>query len=165
MSIIYKAKRIGKGGKLFTMYKFRTMVEDADIIGGPSTPADDARITKWGRLLRKYKLDELPQLWNVAKRDMNLVGPRPEVKEYVDLMTTEERDIILSVRPGIVDLASLWDFDEGEALKGSADPEKEYLEKIWPTKKKLQIEYVQNRSLALNLKILGWTILRILRVK
>lgn len=163
MSILYRSTRIGKNGKPFTFYKFRTMVEGADKIGDLSTPEDDPRITKVGRLLRKYKLDELPQLWNVIKGDMVLVGPRPEVPKFVEKMTAEERKIILSVRPGITDLASLWDFNEAERLKGSKNPDKDYEEKIWPEKKRLQIQYIENKSLWLDIKILWKTLLKLVK--
>ena len=138
------------------------MVEGADKIGSPSTAEDDPRITKIGRFLRKTKLDELPQLCNVVKRDMNLVGPRPEVQEVVDLMTDYEKAMIFSVRPGITDLASIWDSNEEERLAGETDPHKAYLEKIWPEKKRLQIEYIRNRSLWLDIKILWLTIKKLL---
>lgn len=162
MKIIYSQTRIGKGGKPFTIYKFRTMVEEADKIGGPSTSGDDPRLTRIGKFLRKYNLDELPQIWNIIKRDMNPVGPRPEVPEYVDLMTEEEKKIILSIRPGLTDLATLENTDEGSRLKGSSDPEKTYLEDIRPEKIRLQIIYVQTRSLWLDIKIVLKTIWRIL---
>ena len=156
--VFYRGVRIGQFGKQFKIFKFRTMVEKAEELGGPSTAADDPRLTKFGRFLRKYKFDELPQLINVLKGEMSLVGPRPEVKMYVDTMTKEEKDIILSVRPGITDLASLWDFHEGEVLKGSPDPEKTYMEKIRPKKIQLQLEYIKNRSFLLDLKIIFKTI-------
>ena len=143
------------------MFKFRSMVPGADKLGGPSTAADDQRLTKIGKFMKKYQLDELPQLINVFKGEMSLVGPRPEVKMYVDMMTDEERNVILSVLPGITDLASLWNFHEGEILKGSPDPEKTYQEKIWPEKKRLQIKYVKNRSFWLDLKIILRTILKV----
>jgi lipopolysaccharide/colanic/teichoic acid biosynthesis glycosyltransferase len=163
VGVIYKSIRIGKEGKPFFLYKFRTMVEGADRIGPLSTAEDDPRITKLGRFLRKTKLDELPQLWNVLKRDMNLVGPRPELPEVINLLSDEERSIILSVRPGITDLASLWDINEEERLAGSENPHQKYLEEIWPEKKRLQIEYIKNRSLALDLKILAQTLWGILK--
>ena len=137
------------------------MVENAEELGGPSTAGDDPRLTKIGKFLKKYQLDELPQLINVLKGEMSLVGPRPEVKMYVDMMTDEERKTILSVKPGMTDLASLWNFHESEALRGSPDPEKAYLEKIRPQKIKLQLEYVKNRSFLLDLKIIIKTILKI----
>jgi lipopolysaccharide/colanic/teichoic acid biosynthesis glycosyltransferase len=159
--VFYRGERIGKDGKPFRIFKFRTMVKDAEKMGGPSTSADDPRLTKIGKFLRKYKLDELPQLINVLKGEMSLVGPRPEVKIYVDMLKPEEKEIILSVKPGMTDLASLWDFHEEEVLKGSKDPEKTYLEKIRPKKVQLQIEYVKNRSFLLDLKIILKTILKL----
>jgi lipopolysaccharide/colanic/teichoic acid biosynthesis glycosyltransferase len=159
--VFFRGVRIGKLGKPFRIFKFRTMVPGAEDLGGPSTPADDPRLTKFGKFLKKYQLDELPQLINVIKGKMSLVGPRPEVKTYVDMLTPEQKNIILSVRPGITDLASLWDFHEGEVLKGSPDPEKTYREKIRPEKIRLQIEYVKNRSFWLDIKIIFRTILKI----
>jgi lipopolysaccharide/colanic/teichoic acid biosynthesis glycosyltransferase len=161
--IFYKAQRIGKNSRPFTMYKFRTMVINADKIGGPSTAADDPRLTKIGLFLKKYQLDELPQLINVIKGDMSVVGPRPEVKVYVDMMTDEERSVILSVRPGITDLASLWNFHEAEILKGSSDPEKTYMEKIRPEKLRLQQEYVKTASFFLDMKIIFKTIAKLFK--
>jgi len=159
--VFYRGVRVGQFGKPFKIFKFRTMVKDAEKLGGPSTPSDDPRLTKIGKILRKYKLDELPQLINVLKGEMSLVGPRPEVKVYVDMLKPEEREKILSVKPGMTDLASLWDFHEEEILKGSADPEKAYMEKIRPKKIQLQLEYVKNRSLFLDLKIIFKTILKL----
>jgi len=161
--IFYKAQRIGKRGKPFVMFKFRTMVINADKIGGPSTAADDPRLTKIGLFLKKYQLDELPQLINVMKGDMSVVGPRPEVKVYVDMMTEEEKNVILSVRPGITDLASLWNFHEAEILKGSPDPEKTYMEKIRPEKLRLQQEYVKSASFFLDIKIIFKTIMKLFK--
>jgi len=159
--VFYRGERIGKDGRPFRIFKFRTMVKDAEKLGGPSTSADDPRLTKIGTFLRKYKLDELPQLINVLRGEMSLVGPRPEVKMYVEMLKPEERKKILSVRPGITDLASLWNFHEEEVLKGSKDPEKTYFEKIRPKKVQLQLEYVQNSSFLLDLKIILRTILRL----
>ena len=133
------------------------MVADAEKIGGPSTADDDPRITKPGRLLRKYKLDELPQLINVLRGEMSLVGPRPEVQHYVDMFTEEEK-AILNVRPGITDWASLWNPDEGAILAGSPDPEKAYMEKIRPQKLKLQLKYVRKHSFWIDLKIILLTL-------
>jgi lipopolysaccharide/colanic/teichoic acid biosynthesis glycosyltransferase len=155
--VFYRGTRIGMHGKPFRMYKFRTMVVDADRIGGPSTSDDDPRITGVGRFLRKLKLDELPQLINVLKGEMSVVGPRPEVPMYVDMFTEEER-AILTVRPGITDYASIWNPDEGAFLKGSEDPEKEYLEKIRPKKIALQLRYVRERSFFTDVKIIVLTI-------
>jgi lipopolysaccharide/colanic/teichoic acid biosynthesis glycosyltransferase len=161
--VFYIANRIGKNGKPFRMFKFRTMVVDADKIGGPSTASDDPRLTKIGLFLKKYQLDEVPQLFNILRGDMSLVGPRPEVKMYVDMMTDEEKRVILSVRPGLTDFASLWNFHEGEVLKGSADPEKAYMEKIRPEKLRLQIKYVKERSMLTDIKIIISTIAKVLK--
>lgn len=161
--VFYRGQRIGKNGKPFKMFKFRTMVVNADKLGGPSTSADDPRLTKIGLFLKKYQLDELPQLIDVLRGKMSLVGPRPEVKMYVDMFTPEEKNIILSVKPGMTDLASLWNFHEAEILEGAIDPEKEYMEKIRPTKLKLQMEYVKTRSFWLDLKIIFKTIFQIFK--
>jgi len=159
--IFYRGERIGRLGKPFLIFKFRTMVLGAEKLGGPSTPADDPRLTKFGKLLKRYQLDELPQLINVLKGEMSLVGPRPEVLFYVNMMSEKEKKIILSVPPGMTDWASLWDFKEGEILKGSKDPEKTYMEKIRPTKIKLQLKYVKERSFWTDVKIIFETILKI----
>ena len=159
--IFYRGVRVGKNGKLFKVFKFRTMVSDAEKIGGPSTASDDFRLTEVSEFLKRYQLDELPQLINVIKGEMSLVGPRPEVKMYIDMMSEEERKIILSVRPGMTDFASLWNFHEGKILKGSRDPEKDYLEKIRPEKIKLQIKYVKERNFWLDTKLIFKTILKI----
>jgi len=159
--VFYRGVRIGRYRKPFKIFKFRTMMENAEELGGPSTAADDPRLTKIGKFLKKYQLDELPQLINVLKGEMSLVGPRPEVKMYVEMMAEEERNNILSIKPGMTDLASLWNFHESEALRGSPDPEKAYMEKIRPQKIKLQLEYVKNRSFLLDLRIIIKTILKI----
>lgn len=155
--IFYRGLRVGQHGICFYMLKFRTMVTDADKIGGPSTPNNDPRLTGIGAALRKYKIDEIPQLINVLKGDMSLVGPRPEVPQYVELYSHEEKKI-LTVRPGITDWASLWNSDEGAVLVGTHDPEQTYLEKIRPTKIRLQLEYIHHRSLMIDLAILIKTI-------
>ena len=162
--VFYRGVRVGRYGKPFRIYKFRTMVVNAEKVGGPSTADDDPRITRIGKVLRKYKLDELPQLINVLKGEMSIVGPRPEVQFYVDMFTEEER-AILSVRPGITDWASLWNPDEGAILAGSPDPEKTYMEKIRPTKIKLQLKYVKERSFWVDLKIIALTILTVITKK
>ncbi len=159
--VFYRGLRVGKDKKPFKIFKFRTLVINADKIGGPSTSDDDPRLTKIGKFLRKYKLDELPQLFNVIKGEISLVGPRPEVPEYAKLYKNEEQ-IIFKVKPGITDLASLWNADEGAILKGSSDPEKTYLEKIRPEKVRLQIKYVKERSFVGDLKIIFKTLKKIL---
>ncbi len=159
--VFFRGTRIGKSGKPFKMFKFRTMVPDAEKLGGYSTAEDDLRLTKIGSFLKKFQLDELPQLINVLKGEMSFVGPRPEVPFYVKIMTEEEKKIILSVKPGMTDLASLWNFHEGKILKGSPDPEKTYMEKIRPEKLRLQMKYVKERSFLVDLKIIFKTIAKI----
>lgn len=151
--VFYRGVRVGRFGKPFRIFKFRTMVMNADKMGGPSTADDDPRITKIGKIIRKYKLDELPQLINVLKGEMSIVGPRPEVQMYVDMFTDEEK-AVLSVRPGITDWASIWNPDEGAILAGSPDPEKAYMEKIRPEKIRLQLKYVRERSFLVDLQII-----------
>ncbi len=152
-SVFFRGVRVGKSRRLFKIYKFRTMVTDAERLGGPSTSADDFRLTKIGRLIRKYNFDELPQFINVLKGEMSIVGPRPEVQHYVNMFTEEEK-VILTVNPGITDWASLWNPDEGKILAGSKDPEKVYMEKIRPEKLRLQLEYVRNHSLGIDFEIM-----------
>jgi len=151
--VFFRGERIGKDGKPFRMFKFRSMVINADKKGGPSTAGDDPRLTKIGKSLRRFNLDELPQFINVLIGDMSIVGPRPEVKMYVDMFTEEERRI-LDVKPGITDWASIWNPDEGAVLAGAKDPEKVYMEKIRPTKIKLQLKYVENNSFMIDFKIM-----------
>ncbi len=160
--VFYRGVRVGRNGKLFKIFKFRTMVVNAEKIGGSSTADDDPRITKIGKFMRKHKLDELSQLINVLKGDMSFVGPRPEVQHYVNMYTGEEK-IILGVKPGITDWASLWNSDEGAILAGSHDPEKTYLEKIRPEKIRLQLKYVKKHSLGVDVKIILQTILKIIK--
>jgi lipopolysaccharide/colanic/teichoic acid biosynthesis glycosyltransferase len=155
--VFYSGERVGLRGKMFKMHKFRTMVVGADKLGGSCTYEGDPRITRTGAWLRRFKLDELPQLFNVLLGDMSLVGPRPEIQEYVQMFTDEER-AILSVRPGITDWASIWDRDEDRALAGSPDPERAYLEMIRPGKIHLQLEYVRRRSFFTDLAILFETL-------
>jgi lipopolysaccharide/colanic/teichoic acid biosynthesis glycosyltransferase len=158
--VFYRGERVTRGGKLFRMLKFRTMVANADQIGGDATPDDDPRITPVGRVLRRYKLDELPQLIDVLRGKMSIVGPRPQVKWVTDLYTQQEREI-LTLRPGLTDYASLYFVDHGEILRGSADPEKDYLERIHPKKMRLALAYVRNRSLWVDCKIIVRTLLAI----
>ncbi len=155
--IFYRGERTGLHGKPFRIFKFRTMVVDAEKLGASSTSDDDARITRIGKFLRRYKLDELPQLINVLTGDMSLVGPRPEVKKFTDLYTDEEKSI-LSVKPGITDWASIWNPDEGAMLAGSTDPDRDYLEKIRPQKIRLQLKYVRERSFWTDIRIILLTL-------
>ena len=155
--VFYRGRRVGLNGRTLRMFKFRTMVLNADKMGGPSTADGDPRIMRIGRFLRKHKLDELPQLINVVRGDMSLVGPRPEVPCYVDMLAGDERRI-LSVKPGITDLASLWNSDEGALLAGSSVPERTYLEEIRPEKIRLQLRYVDQQSFGSDLVIIVRTL-------
>jgi lipopolysaccharide/colanic/teichoic acid biosynthesis glycosyltransferase len=155
---LYAGRRVGQRGREFRMYKFRTMVTDADRVGGPNTPNDDPRLTRIGRFLRAYKLDELPQLYNVLKGDMSFVGPRPQVAGEVAGYSLEEREI-LNVRPGITDWSSLKFHNEGEILAGHADPDRAYAELIRPEKMRLGLEYVRRGTFRDDLRIIAQTVL------
>lgn len=155
--VFYRGVRVGRFGKPFRIFKFRTMVWNADKIGGPSSAADDPRITRAGAFLRKYKLDELPQLLNVVRGEMSFVGPRPEVLDEVRLYNDEEK-ALLSVRPGITDWASIRFRNEGEILRGSPDPHVAYREKIRPEKIRLGLDYVRDHSLLIDAKIIVQTL-------
>ena len=159
--VFYRGLRAGRFGKTFRIFKFRSMVQNADKLGSASTPEDDFRVTRIGRVLRRYKLDELPQLLNVIKGEMSLVGPRPQVLWAVERYTAEEKSV-LSVRPGITDYASLKFRNEGEILAGSTDPDKDYFEKIHPEKMRLSLEYVHNQSVWLDCKIIVQTLTTVL---
>ena len=155
--VFHRGVRIGRSGKPFRIYKFRTMAADAEEKGATSTAADDPRITRVGRFIRRFNLDELAQFINVLKGDMSIVGPRPQVPWAVEFYTEEERQV-LTIRPGITDWATLWIRDEGELLRGSQDPDKDYLEKIWPVKRDLQLKYVREQSTWTDLKIMLLTL-------
>lgn len=157
----YIQERIGRFGRPFAMYKFRTMARGSDKKGLITIGYNDSRITKTGRFLRKYKIDEFPQLWNVIKGDMSLVGPRPEVSKYVEMYTEEQRGV-LNVRPGLTDYASLEYFHENELLANSADPDKTYIEEIMPAKLALNLRYIREQSLATDLHIIRRTIGKII---
>jgi len=151
--IFYRGLRAGKWGQPFLILKLRTMVENAEQLGGAETSSDDSRITRAGKFLRQYKLDELPQLINVLMGEMSLVGPRPEVMDEVACYTRQEQNI-LRVRPGITDWASLTFHHEGEILRGSKDVHLAYHEKIRPEKLRLQLQYVQSHSLLTDMWII-----------
>lgn len=159
-SPFYIASRVAKGGGLFSMVKLRSMVMGADKSGVDSTSSNDMRITKLGHLIRRTKLDEIPQLWNVLKGDMSLVGPRPQVERDVAIYTTKERDL-LNVRPGITDFSSIIFSDEGDILKDSTDPDLDYNRLIRPWKSRLGLLYIQNQSLLLDFNLIRLTILAI----
>lgn len=161
-SPFYIADRAGVGGKPFRMVKIRSMIVRADQTGVESTSASDNRITAIGHFVRRWKLDELSQLWNVLKGDMSLVGPRPNTLREVESYTPAERRL-LSVRPGITDISSIVFSDEGDILKDSADPDKTYGEIIRPWKSRLGLIYVDNVSILLDLKLVALTIVAIVR--
>ena len=152
----YSQERIGKNGKPFKLYKFRSMRIGSDKKGLITIGEKDNRITKTGFILRKYKLDELPQLWNVFIGDMSLVGPRPEVKKYTDLYTEEQKQV-LQVRPGITDWASIKYVDENKILGESEDPDEAYVNLIMPNKIKLNMVYIQHQTLGEYFKIIFTT--------
>jgi lipopolysaccharide/colanic/teichoic acid biosynthesis glycosyltransferase len=152
--VFYRGIRIGRYGNPFRPYKFRSMVVDAEKISRiVSTPNDDPRITRVGRFIRRFNLDELPQFINVLNGEMSIVGPRPEVPQYV-AMFSEEEQLILTVRPGITDWATLWIKDKGRLFAGCEDPEKVYMETVRPQKLRLQLEYVRNHSVLIDLQIM-----------
>jgi lipopolysaccharide/colanic/teichoic acid biosynthesis glycosyltransferase len=155
--VLYRGVRVGRGGVPFRIRRFRTMVVNADRLGGPSTPDDDPRMTKVGRWLRRSKLDELPQFLNVINGEMSFVGPRPEVAQEVAQYSHEER-ALLSVRPGITDWASIRFRDEGAILRGAADPHEAYRQVIRLEKMRLALEYVRTASLATDVRILVATL-------
>lgn len=157
-SVFFRQVRVGRAGKTFRIFKFRTMRVDAERHGPQITVGDDARITRPGHWLRRYKLDELPQFLNVLTGDMSIVGPRPEVPRYVALYSAEQRATVLSVRPGITDTASLEYRDENALLAGCDDPERVYVEQVLPAKLALCERYVRERSFLGDLKIVGRTL-------
>jgi lipopolysaccharide/colanic/teichoic acid biosynthesis glycosyltransferase len=156
---LYFGIRVGRGGRDFRMIKLRTMVAGGERLGGTSTPATDWRLTPLGVALRRWKLDELPQFWNVLAGDMSVVGPRPNVRAGgVDRYTLKER-WLLSVRPGITDIASIVFADEGEILRGASDPDALYDAIIRPWKNRLGLLYVKRRSLGLDIRLIAITAL------
>ncbi len=161
-SVFFRQTRVGQNGKLFKIYKFRTMVEDAEKLGALVTREKDPRITKIGKLLRKYKLDELPQLINVLKGEMSLVGPRPEVPKYVKLYK-EKYEKILKVKPGITDFAAVEFIDEEKILNDVENPEEVYLKEILPIKIKYYEKYIREVGFLTDIKLIFKTIFRIFR--
>jgi lipopolysaccharide/colanic/teichoic acid biosynthesis glycosyltransferase len=160
--VFYRGIRAGRFGKPFRIFKLRTMTTDPKERGGAWTASDDPRITHPGATLRRYKLDELPQLINVIKGDMSLVGPRPEVLDEVQRYTAEEKQLLL-VRPGITDWASVKFCQEGEILRDSQDPVSHYYHYIRPEKVRLGLEYVRNNSLLIDVRIISHTLTRLIR--
>lgn len=144
-TVIFSQKRVGRNGKDFTMYKFRTMYTGAELKQHLTVGANDNRITKVGAFLRKYKLDELPQLWNVLKNDMSIVGPRPELRKFADMYNAEQLQV-LHIKPGITDAASIAFSAENELLAMATNPEKYYIETIMPAKILLSMNYVHHKT-------------------
>jgi len=164
-SAFFQQKRVGKFGIVFDVYKFRSMVIDADKQGAKVTASHDHRITQIGRLLRKTKVDELPQLFNVLIGDISLVGPRPEVPYYVSKWPDACKKVVLSVKPGITDYATLYYNDEQAVLAKGGDPEKVYLEEVMPHKLTMYEQYVKNQSFWLDIRIILATLLKMAGVK
>jgi lipopolysaccharide/colanic/teichoic acid biosynthesis glycosyltransferase len=148
--IIYRAKRVGRGGRIFEMYKFRTMVANAESLGTGLTIYGDSRITKLGRFLRWTKWDEIPQFLNVIKGDMSIIGPRPEAPEYVEFYTKNQKQV-LQVRPGITGPAQIANRDEEEKLKDHADPEQYYITQLMPRKLEIDLNYIEKQGVASDL--------------
>ena len=151
--VFYKQARVGRNNVDFQLYKFRTMYEESDHGSLITVGANDARITKFGSFLRKYKIDEFPQLLNILKGEMSIVGPRPEVRKYVDLYTPEQMKV-LTVRPGLTDYASIRYVNENALLSASDDPEQTYIHEIMPDKLALNLKYIEEQSLWVDLKII-----------
>jgi lipopolysaccharide/colanic/teichoic acid biosynthesis glycosyltransferase len=160
--VFYKQKRVGLHNKDFSILKFRTMRPEADKHGLLTVGGRDPRVTRIGYFLRKYKLDEFPQLINVIIGDMSIVGPRPEVRKYVNLYTEQQKKV-LNIRPGITDYASIEFANENELLKQAIDPEQAYIHQIMPAKLELNLKYVQEKNLITDLKIIALTIAKILK--
>jgi len=161
--VFFRQVRVGRYGRPFRIFKFRTMYTDAEARGRKVTVGDDTRITRAGRFLRKFKFDELPQLFNVIKGEMSLVGPRPEVPRFVEFYPEEVRRQVLSIRPGITDFASILYKDESTVLAGAADPEATYVNVVLPGKLKHYVRYVSERTLWLDFKIILLTLMEIIR--
>lgn len=160
--VFYKQTRVGKDERLFRLYKFRTMRPNADQISQITVGDRDPRVTRLGYYLRKYKLDEIPQLINILRGDMSVVGPRPEVPRYVALYTQEQRSV-LRVKPGLTDYASIQYVNESEVLAQADDPEKTYIEKVLPHKLKLNQKYLKEMGFFTDIRIIFQTLLRIIR--
>ena len=159
----FRQERVGRGGRLFSIHKFRTMVIDAEQLGAQITVGVDVRVTRIGRWLRKYKLDELPQLLDVWFGHMSLVGPRPEVPRYVAFYPANVRHLVLSVRPGITDRASIEFRDENEILARSFDPHSAYINDVLPIKLSYCLDYVDNASLCGDIAIIFSTFRALIR--
>ena len=160
--VFYLQTRVGKNNKDFKLYKFRSMAVGSDKKGLLTVGANDSRITKVGLIIRKYKLDEFAQLINVLIGNMSLVGPRPEVRKYVDMYNDEQKKV-LEVKPGITDYASLEYFDENEVLAKSDNPEQTYINEVMPHKLELNMKYIDNNNLLIDIGLIFKTVFKILR--
>jgi len=162
LPVFFIQSRVGLNGKIFGLYKFRSMFKNAESVGQLTVGNRDPRITRSGYWLRKYKLDELPQLINVFQGTMSLVGPRPEVSRYVKLYNTQQ-GLVLSVKPGITDLASIEFSNENEILSTYSDPEKAYIEELMPKKLDLNLDYIKRQSFFFDLKLILHTVYKIIK--
>lgn len=162
--VLYKQSRVGRNNVDFELYKFRTMCVDADQGSLITVGTHDARITRVGTFLRRFKIDEVPQFFNILKGEMSIVGPRPEVRKYVDMYTPEQMRV-LSVRPGLTDYASIRYVNENEILAASSDPERTYIEDIMPDKLNLNLKYIDEQSFWTDVKIILQTIIAIINRK
>ena len=161
-NVFYRQIRVGRNGKDFFLYKFRSMSPGSDKKGLLTIGGNDARITRAGKFIRKYKLDELPQLINVFIGDMSLVGPRPEVRKYVDLYSEEQKKV-LTVRPGITDYASIEYFNENDILAKSVNPEQTYIDEVMPHKLELNLKYIRDIGLITDIRIILLTLFKIIK--
>lgn len=160
--VLFKQERVGKNGKTFKIWKFRSMVVDAEAKGRQITTDGDSRITKVGKFIRKTKIDELPQLFNVLSGKMSFVGPRPEVPRYVELYTDEQRKV-LTVKPGITDLASIEYRNENDLLKEAEDPDRKYIEEIMPAKLELNLKYIEKAGFFYDIGLIFKTVFKVIK--
>lgn len=160
--VLFKQERVGKNGKTFKIWKFRSMVVDAEEKGRQITTDGDSRITKVGKFIRKTKIDELPQLFNVLSGKMSFVGPRPEVPRYVELYTEEQRKV-LTVKPGITDLASIEYRNENDLLKEAEDPDRKYIEEIMPAKLELNLKYIEKAGFFYDIGLIFKTVFKVIK--
>lgn len=160
--VLFKQERVGKNGKTFKIWKFRSMVVDAEAKGRQITTDGDSRITKVGKFIRKTKIDELPQLFNVLSGKMSFVGPRPEVPRYVELYTEEQRNV-LTVKPGITDLASIEYRNENDLLKEAEDPDRKYIEEIMPAKLELNLKYIEKAGFFYDIGLIFKTVFKVIK--
>ncbi|MCX6760351.1 MAG: sugar transferase [Candidatus Nealsonbacteria bacterium] len=161
--VFYRPERTGRNGRKFRIFKFRTMVLNADKIGGPSTAFEDGRLTKIGKFLRRYKIDEFPQLINILSGQMSFVGPRPQVEEYTSKYEGEQK-LILSVRPGLTDYASI-EFINLDKILGNVNVDEKYRTEVEPRKNELRLQYVKERSFMVDMKIIFYTLARFLKLR